>query len=309
MLCPCDFSAWHELKGFKIKCIHWLTDDDRWFGFSIRSEGAGDIAVNSVHSCVCVTLLFTLCMHEWRPTGWGFLSYFHVMVSLCRCVWFLQIQQHRGGVTKLTASITENFWFISGGMMAIQLTQPCGWNVHTLLNAAICFGIGECEVHHNWAMYRKYKNVTSCEIQACNILWCFHVIACLPPVSHITNPYKSINLCQKGVILWHGTICACNGPNECLSVYPCHMKVDDLECVASADVLQFLRDLGWCSVQLFCHTFLLVRVHAVKLLTQISIYHILERKTEDKKNDSGHISRSLTGNDPEMHVWNRWKDV
>lgn len=80
------------------------------------------------------------------------------------------------------------------------------------------------------------------------------------------------------------------------------MKVDDLECVASADVLQFLRDLGWCSVQLFCHTFLLVRVHAVKLLTQISIYHILERKTEDKKNDSGHISRSLTGNDPEMHV-------
>lgn len=52
IMCPYNFSAWHELKGFKIKCIHWLTDDDRWFGFSIRSEGAGDIAVNSVHTAV-----------------------------------------------------------------------------------------------------------------------------------------------------------------------------------------------------------------------------------------------------------------
>lgn len=53
-----------------------------------------------------------------------------------------------------------------------------------------------------------------------------------------------------------------------------------LESVASANVLQLLRDFGWCSVQLLCHTFLLVRVHAVKLLAQISINHILEKMTE-----------------------------
>lgn len=53
-----------------------------------------------------------------------------------------------------------------------------------------------------------------------------------------------------------------------------------LESVASANILQLLRDFGWCSVQLLCHTFLLVRVHAVKLLAQISINHILEKITE-----------------------------
>lgn len=116
------------------------------------------------HSCVHVTLLFTHLYTRMETYWLRLLSYFHVMVSLCRCVWFLQIQQLRGGVRKLNASITENFWFISGGMMVIQLTQPCGWNVHTLLNAAICFGIGECEVHHNWAMYRKYKHVPSCDV-------------------------------------------------------------------------------------------------------------------------------------------------
>lgn len=58
----------------------------------------------------------------------------------------------------------------------------------------------------------------------------------LPTVSHITNPYMSINLCQKGK-LWHGTICAYKVPNEFLFVQPCNMKVDNLEGVASANVL------------------------------------------------------------------------
>lgn len=93
----------------------------------------------------------------------------------------------------------------------------------------------------------------------------------------------SINLCQKGALLWHSTVCAYNGPNECLSVQPSRVKVNDLEGVASANVLQFLGDLRRCSIQLFRHTFLLVRIHAVKLLTQISIYHILERKTKRVK--------------------------
>lgn len=53
-----------------------------------------------------------------------------------------------------------------------------------------------------------------------------------------------------------------------------------LEGVAGANVLQFLRDLRWRSVQLLRHTFLLVRVHTVKLLTQVSINHILGKTAE-----------------------------
>lgn len=68
----------------------------------------------------------------------------------------------------------------------------------------------------------------------------------------------------------------CNGPSKCVLLY----EGVRLEGVSSANVLQFLRDLGWRPVQFFCHTFLLVRVHAVKLLTQISVNHILERRTE-----------------------------
>jgi len=59
----------------------------------------------------------------------------------------------------------------------------------------------------------------------------------------------------------------CNGPNECISVHTSCTKGEVLEGVASANVLQFLRDLRWRPVQLFCHTFLLMRVHAVELLT------------------------------------------
>lgn len=60
----------------------------------------------------------------------------------------------------------------------------------------------------------------------------------------------------------------------------CDALSSRLEGVASTNVLQFLRDLRWRSIQLLCHTFLLVRVHAVELLTQISINHILQSKTE-----------------------------
>lgn len=48
-----------------------------------------------------------------------------------------------------------------------------------------------------------------------------------------------------------------------------------LEGVTSADILQLLGDLGWRSVQFLRHALLLVRVHTVELLTQISVNHIL----------------------------------
>lgn len=55
-----------------------------------------------------------------------------------------------------------------------------------------------------------------------------------------------------------------------------------LEGVAGADVLQFLGDLGRRSVQLFGHAFLLVGVHAVELLAQIAVDHILGNKRGGK---------------------------
>lgn len=59
-----------------------------------------------------------------------------------------------------------------------------------------------------------------------------------------------------------------------------------LEGVAGADVLQFLGDLGRRSVQLFGHAFLLVGVHAVELLAQIAVDHILGHKRGGKSSES-----------------------
>lgn len=59
------------------------------------------------------------------------------------------------------------------------------------------------------------------------------------------------------------------------------------EGVAGADVLQFLGDLGRRPVQLFGHAFLLVRVHAVELLAQIAVDHILEGGGQEAKSSDG----------------------
>lgn len=60
-----------------------------------------------------------------------------------------------------------------------------------------------------------------------------------------------------------------------------------LEGVAGADVLQLLGDLRRRPVQLFGHAFLLVGVHAVELLAQISVNHILggKKKRDVKSNE------------------------
>lgn len=61
---------------------------------------------------------------------------------------------------------------------------------------------------------------------------------------------------------------------------------NSLKGVASANVLQLLGDLRRCSVQLLRHTLLLVGVHAVELLAQISVNHILgtnKGKIREKK--------------------------
>lgn len=64
----------------------------------------------------------------------------------------------------------------------------------------------------------------------------------------------------------------------------CTMSLNQLSCsedrrrlegVTGANVLQLLGDLRRRPVQLFGHTFLLVRVHAVELLAQVSVDHIL----------------------------------
>lgn len=104
----------------------------------------------------------------------------------------------------------------------------------------------------------------------------FRVRRCLSIVSHLTI--------HTSVDVWHSRIFACHDPNECPPPAVCACEgVSDLEGVASANVLQFLGDLRRCSVQLLCHTFLLVRVHAVKLLAQITIDHILERKARGRR--------------------------
>lgn len=53
-----------------------------------------------------------------------------------------------------------------------------------------------------------------------------------------------------------------------------------LEGVAGANVLKLLGDLRRRPVQLFGHAFLLVRVHAVELLAQISVNHVLGDKNQ-----------------------------
>lgn len=49
-----------------------------------------------------------------------------------------------------------------------------------------------------------------------------------------------------------------------------------LESIACSDVFQFFRHLWRSAVQFLGHALLLMGVHGVKLLTQISIDHILE---------------------------------
>lgn len=56
-----------------------------------------------------------------------------------------------------------------------------------------------------------------------------------------------------------------------------------LESIASTNVLQLLGDFRRSSVQLLGHTLLFVRVHAVELLAQISIDHILYREIVGSK--------------------------
>lgn len=55
-----------------------------------------------------------------------------------------------------------------------------------------------------------------------------------------------------------------------------------LESVTGANVLQLLGDFGRRSVQLLRHALLLVRIHAVELLTQIAVDHILQERNEPK---------------------------
>lgn len=52
--------------------------------------------------------------------------------------------------------------------------------------------------------------------------------------------------------------------------------VKTLEGITCSDVFQFLRHLWRCAVQLFRDALLLMGVHGVKLLTQVSIDHILK---------------------------------
>lgn len=54
----------------------------------------------------------------------------------------------------------------------------------------------------------------------------------------------------------------------------------ELEGVAGADVLQLLGDLRRRPVQLLGHALLLVRVHAVELLAQVPVDHVLAGKDE-----------------------------
>lgn len=178
----------------------------------------------------------------------------------------------------------RSFWFF----------WPCGWMFYMFVSV-IWYG--------NLDWVASSLRIMQ-EIQVCNILWYVSIkITCLP--SQLDNKaHVCPSACAKrGALLWHSAVCACNGPTECLSVQPSCVKVDNLEGVASANVLQFLGDLGRCSIQLLCHTFLLVRIHAVKLLTQISIYHILERKTKRW----GLIRRSPGCEDLKRRVRRRWK--
>lgn len=51
-----------------------------------------------------------------------------------------------------------------------------------------------------------------------------------------------------------------------------------LESVSRTYVFKLLGDLWRSTIQLLGHTLLLVRVHGVKLLTQVPINHILQKK-------------------------------
>lgn len=73
---------------------------------------------------------------------------------------------------------------------------------------------------------------------------------------------------------------ACIGKNECIPL-SLRCMCTRLEGVASANVLQLLRYLGWRPVQLLRHAFLLVGIHAVELLAQISVNHILEKENKN----------------------------
>lgn len=64
------------------------------------------------------------------------------------------------------------------------------------------------------------------------------------------------------------------------------------EGIAGSDVLKLLGDLRWSPVQFFRNVFLFVRLHGVKLLTQISINHILRGS---KVIEDGNVSCSNKG--------------
>lgn len=130
---------------------------------------------------------------------------------------------------------------------------------------------------HTWKQVITSQVVNVRHLQAEWLLVGFHVSWCLLTVNRIIPHSESLKMTRS----WEKQRSV--GPETyALVKFMCvvrNVRVR-LESVASANVLQLLRDFGWCSVQLLCHTFLLVRVHAVKLLTQISINHILEKMTE-----------------------------
>lgn len=66
------------------------------------------------------------------------------------------------------------------------------------------------------------------------------------------------------------------GTKEGLSGKP-QIKMDS-ESIAGPNILKLLGHFRWGSVQLFRDVFLLVGLHGVELLTQVSINHILHRE-------------------------------
>jgi len=64
--------------------------------------------------------------------------------------------------------------------------------------------------------------------------------------------------------------------------------VKTLEGIACSDVFQFLRHLRRGAVQLLRDTLLLMGVHGVKLLTQVSIDHILKAYKQSQRGKMTH---------------------
>lgn len=116
---------------------------------------------------------------------------------------------------------------------------------------------------------------------------CFAVCPCEKVFAHSQSFNKSTRVCQSVLFrkTRHSRICARRDLKRVSASHAHEGVCAVLEGVASANVLKFLGDLGRRSVQLLCHALLLVRVHAVKLLTQISVDHILERKAAGERHE------------------------